>query len=208
MSESVLTAFYEYGLNEGLFELQPIKDLAATACTSLELEVIDFDKTKERVSEKLRLAQQPKSCDALKIIPQNKSILFIEMKSFKKFKRWMLLPKSRDEHESIIVKQIKKYNIAQKIHDSIMILDQIWKWSGVSRGEKLEIQTIILTDIPLLEERNSEALIDFTLLYLADGAISEDLLIQAKILQALENLIDLKEKPLLKTCNELPGMFK
>lgn len=207
MTLSGLQAFYEYAVNEGLFEVKQIKDLPSSACTQLGLEVIDYDKTKERVAAKLKLPEQPKSCDALKISFAQESVVFIEMKSFNDFKTWQLSKKQREEHERIIVAQIEKHNIPKKIEDSIMVLDQIWEWSGIVDQEKINIRTIILTDIPLREERNSEAFIEFTILYLADGTISEDILIQAKILQTLEYQIKLYEKPLLMTCQEIERYF-
>lgn len=204
---NVLQTLYEFGVREGLFEIKLIKELPATACTSLELEVIDFDVAKEKVSQRLGWPEQPKSCDALKFYWEAENLVFIEMKSFQSFKLWQLSRKQRTEHEITIESQIEKYNIPKKIADSLLVINQILQWCSLSDIEKTRVRSIVLTDIPLLADRSAEDFLDFTILYLAEGSISEDVLIQAKLLQAIETSFTVEEKPLLMSCDELALFF-
>ena len=79
--EIVLNKFLELGIDKGYFTIRPLKDIDKSCCQSAEVEVIDFDSVKERlVKDFSAKILTPKSCDALKILPEMNRVDFIEMK--------------------------------------------------------------------------------------------------------------------------------
>jgi hypothetical protein len=74
----------DFGCHSDYFHLKSIGTVAKSCCPDAITEVIDFDKTKDKVCSEAML-QPYKSCDALKILPALKRIDFIEFKSLKPF---------------------------------------------------------------------------------------------------------------------------
>lgn len=87
--------------------------------TESELEVIDFDKVKEKYIENLKLAEPPKSCDSLFFLDSNKKV-FIEFKNGK----------------------VELFNVRKKIYDSILIFSDLTQ-CGISKTRE-EIEYILV----------------------------------------------------------------
>ena len=66
----MLERLIEQGVVKGFFEFNELGKLDKSCCLKSELEVIDFDKTKEKIVAVNQSLQQPKSADALKILPE------------------------------------------------------------------------------------------------------------------------------------------
>lgn len=203
-----LQEIIEYGKRTKLFQLKPLKDIEHTVCTCIEIEVIDFDETKVRYSKLANLHFHPKSCDCLVFDLEKQAAIFIEIKSLEKFKKWHIEKRKRQEHQTLIGKQISKFNLPKKIESSVFILEEIIKMSGVQLPNPLKIESIVLTDMHLLEDIYAEQLIEFTLLYLADETISPDHIIQFHLEHALEMESEITEKPYLMNCDDLEQFLK
>ena len=83
-----LENFLEFGKAHHFFEIKQTGQIEKVCCQDSTTEVIDFDKTKEAIARHHGI-QQPKSCDALKILPEKKTIDFIEFKGLAKFIDWV-----------------------------------------------------------------------------------------------------------------------
>ncbi len=77
-----LNKLFDYGIKNALFEVKKIKDINYSCCKLSNLEVIDFDKTKD-IYCKLNNIIELKSTDCLKFTEN--TIDFIEMKGFKEY---------------------------------------------------------------------------------------------------------------------------
>lgn len=146
----MLTKFFEKGVTLGLFELKSLKDLEGSCASSANVEVIDYDLVKEKVygimnankgSFKFNI---PKSCDALKILPSEHRLDFIEIKGIKTFCEKLEergVPNPHREME----KTVKNFSLHNKIEDSLDLLKLLL------RMDKFEISNtekeIILNEI-------------------------------------------------------------
>jgi len=79
----MLERLMAFGISKNFFDVMPLGELEKSCCSNSKIEVIDYDKTKELVSSIAKI-QQPKSADALKILPDLNRIDFIELKGFVK----------------------------------------------------------------------------------------------------------------------------
>lgn len=192
-----------FGKKQQLFTYKALKDIEHTVCTCIEIEVIDFDETKIKFAKLANLQFQPKSCDCLIFDENDNRAIFIEIKSLEKFKKWHIEKRKRHEHEKVVSKQISKFNLPKKIESSVYILEEIIKMSGAKLPDSLKIESIVLTDMDLLDDLYAEQFIEFTLLYLADETISPDHIIQFQLESVLEMDSDVTEKPYLMNCDEL-----
>jgi len=75
----MLSKIEEFGKNKGFFQYTKIGLLNSTPVQNTKTDVIDFDKTKEILYKGDR--NQPKSCDALKLICEQNRLDFLELKS-------------------------------------------------------------------------------------------------------------------------------
>jgi hypothetical protein len=154
-----LTKLNDYGLENNYFTVCEMKNLDKTCCNTSNIEVIDFDKTKEILCHEQNL-QQYKSCDALKILVDKKRIDFIEMKGLSNYLNPKFPNKNNFDKNSDINTQIKNrvenFNLVQKIDDSLLILKLlIQKQNFVLTNDEKQIfksilkNFIIVTDIDL-----------------------------------------------------------
>ena len=74
--------------------------------------------------------QQPKSADALKILPILKRIDFIELKSFKEFFEHH---KDKPKLDQRLSRQVERFDLETKIHDSLFVMELL------SRDKKLAL---------------------------------------------------------------------
>ena len=75
-----------------LFYCKGYQGYSKSPAKNAQTEVIDFDETKRAVTANLNQSKKGfdefKSCDALKILPKQEVIDFIEFKSFEYFKKY------------------------------------------------------------------------------------------------------------------------
>lgn len=113
------------GISLGIFELKLIKDLPKSSASKANVEVIDYDLVKEKLYREMNgnhfKFNQPKSCDALKIITQENRVDFIEIKGVKAFCD-SLQRKEKCNVDKEIEKQISKFGLEEKIEQSFDIL--------------------------------------------------------------------------------------
>lgn len=163
MLEKLLTS----GINENYFEIKLLGQLEKSCCSHSITEVIDYDKTKESVSAKAGL-QQPKSADALKIIAHSNRIDFIELKGFEHF---ILYHKNSRDFNKTLNEQIKKFNLAEKISDSLFILSFIVNSIKLTKNEKTRYKAaeknfILVVDIDATADPIKDRLISLIFLSL------------------------------------------
>jgi len=113
----MLERLIERGVVKGFFEFNELGRLDKSCCSKSKLEVIDFDKTKATIVAKNKVAQPPKSADALKILPELNCVDFIELKGFKEFIK-------RDKKKDF-KKKVEGFKLDKKIRDSFSILQSI-----------------------------------------------------------------------------------
>lgn len=142
------------GISNAYFSMTTVGKLPTSCCLLSNIEVIDFDKTKDKVTKNFQLISL-KSCDALKIIKQENRIDFIETKGIKNFIKYQINPVLSNEKlvETKSKEQIKDFNFARKITDSKYIIDTIFLSKFVEPNnyqremyDNITINYIILTD--------------------------------------------------------------
>ncbi len=192
----MLDMLIEQGLAKGFFELSELGQLDKSCCLDSTLEVIDFDKTKETVVAINKSLQQPKSTDALKIIPQLNRLDFIELKGFKIF---IQRDKSRN-----FQKKIEDFDLEGKIIDSLFILDCIVKDNSIQfnkvttkKYRRTEKYYFIVVDIEPSKEAIKDRLINLIFLSLK------------KSLNDIENSsLHNLNKPKLLSCNQIDSYYQ
>ena len=105
-----LSKFLQFGIDKGYFQQRKVKDLPKVCCLQSEVEVIDFDKTKECICKEIKI-QSSKSCDALRILPESERMDFIEFKGFRKF-----IGSNSNTNETKIKKHIEKMESTDQSH--------------------------------------------------------------------------------------------
>jgi hypothetical protein len=210
-----LTNFLNIGIEIGYFTLSKIKNLDKTCCTDSDIEVIDFDATKEKIvaSQKLKTI---KSCDALIINAKKERIDFIEMKGFQKM---ILYSKNRANSQDLKVEfeeKVKKFNFIGKIDDSFYILNTLYRLKefDLSDGKSKPLldvkkQLIILTDVS--SKTNAIERIAVDLLFLENFSTP----IETQILNIVSTELDKTHKylahnfqqPILMTCNDIDEYY-
>jgi hypothetical protein len=114
----MLERLISFGEGNGFFTIRALGQLDKSCCLEAQTAVIDFDATKARMAEKCSI-QQPKSADALKILPHLNRIDFIELKGFKQF---VHRQKDMPDIDIKINQQIAKFSLVDKIKDSLFVL--------------------------------------------------------------------------------------
>jgi len=207
----MLQRLIDFGIKENFFNMQPLGTLPKSCCTTSKTLVIDFDKTKEEISEK-RGFQQPKSVDALKILPDLNRIDFIELKGFQSF-----INNSKDcsNINQKITSQIEKFNLPRKIQDSIFILfalinskEFICSKNERSKFDQVIKNYIIVIDIELNKDPMKDRLATLTFL-------SENHNLKNKMLttftQTIDNIpessLENLGKPRIFSCNTIDNYY-
>jgi hypothetical protein len=205
-----LTYLEEKGIEIGYFELMPIKDIAISCCTSATTLVIDFDKTKEKI-----VAAQDwvttKSCDCLKIRPNNHCIDLIEIKGFTKFIEHFKNAKINEK----IDKTVAKYDLQGKIQDSLHLLYTITINKELDRTKddvqffrNTKINYILLTDIDSIN--NGMNYFNLAMYFLATHSNSLENYITLKLETELLNIPNMGSKlntPMQKSCGEIDDFY-
>lgn len=178
--QTFLTRLQDFGREKGYFEFQQIKEPEDTCCPDAEIEVINFDKTKAKIEE-IDLKERvdsvakfnvTKSCDALKFMPIEERLDFIEYKRWQEFIENNLKPiEGKSNRKDLIVGKNQKYDFSSKIYDSIFLLDfltrnHVFNMTKVEKSllPEIPINYIVLVDINLYENPVDFIVITLTLM--------------------------------------------
>ncbi|MDM8548353.1 hypothetical protein QUF61_17825 [Candidatus Venteria ishoeyi] len=191
------------------FVTMPLGELDKSCCPRAQTEVIDFDQTKTLVSRMMK-KPTPKSCDALKILEQR--LDFIEMKGWREF--------IRRNPSSAVPSQITKFNLKQKITDSLGVLKdvitlmQLGDAAQEQYGETVKYYIVVI-DIHL--EDNPLEHLALSLDFLSESStpvrqqiiqgLSEELGKLPEQLTATSELSANLHQPLLKSCDDIDAYY-
>jgi hypothetical protein len=218
--EEFLNRLLDFGLKNKYFEYQLIKDPEDTCCSDVEIEVIDYDKTKAKIEEfslKESSFNVTKSCDALKIMPNEGRIDFIEYKRWQAFidNELQSIHTGNDRRERIVEK-INKFDFGSKIHDSLFLLTFFTKnrQFKLTKEEKrllsqIPINYIILIDINLQENPLDFIAAAFTVLGTSSSNIDSE--VSNEIKKELDS-IDIGsqwniQRPMHKNCESIVTFY-
>ena len=143
-----------------------------------------------------------------------KRLDFIEFKSFKKFVQYLPSNISTVQIEQKIDKQIEKFDLATKLHDSYFILYLVLtKNSDIKKEDKpfyrsVEKNYIILVDT-VLEEQGIQNLA-LTLEFLSETSTPIETQIAAKLAIEIDKLSEpfTFNKPILKSCKTIDCFYE
>jgi len=198
----------EFGISKNYFKKLQIKNIDKSCC-SLDFEIIDFDKTKDKICKEN--SQVPrKSCDGLCL---KNSIDFIEFKSLnhffnKEFKFKLQSNKLNKAESEIIEEKVKKFNFQKKIRDSIWLLDYIVNHQELQLSNSEQEKFYQKTPNYFIVKDNYQPLINIMEQFniLANNKHNKlsnretmDILIEKE----LDNITVVLNKPRLIDCNDL-----
>lgn len=218
--EEFLNRLLDFGLKNKYFEYQLIKDPEDTCCSTVEIQVIDYDKTKAKIEEislKESSFHSTKSCDALKFMPNEGRIDFIEYKRWQAFidNQLQSIHTGNDRIERIVEK-INKFDFGSKIHDSLFLFEFLTKIGQfqMTKEEKrllsqIPINYIILVDINLQENPLDFIAAAFTVLGTSSSNI--DFEVSNEIKKELDS-IDIGsqwniQRPMHKNCESIVTFY-
>jgi hypothetical protein len=207
-----LTYFEAKGIEKGYFELKEIRFLGKTCCFNATTEVIDFDKTKEKL-EKSDNLNTPSSCDGLKIRPDKNCIDLIEIKGLIKFFEWF--KEGSEQLEKSIDEKIEKFDLHKKIEDSLHLLETVVRKNEFGKTDEdtqffrnTKINYILLTDIESKNQAFEDIAYNFMFYGLDSNSIANH--VKSKFnaeLDAIPNINYKLNKPMLKTCSEIDAYY-
>jgi hypothetical protein len=199
-----------FGIEKGFFEEKPLGELEKSCCPCAKTVVIDFDKAKEKILKETS-CQQPKSADAIKILPHLSRIDFIEMKGWEQF---IIRNQDKKNFSEETENHIDNLRLSTKIRDSlntlwIFVKDKNLRCSNLefSQYEQAEKNYFVVVDIDLYQDPMKDRAV-------ALGFLSQNLTKQ-KVLNALKkdvdgiaesNLENLK-KPRILNCREIDKFY-
>lgn len=211
-----LTYLEQRGIEKGYFELYEIRNIGSTCCQNATTQVIDFDATKEKIVEANKW-KSVKSCDCLKIRPDEGCIDLIEMKSFKQIINNYFRDKRNDGKrvDKVINDKIVGFNFVKKIENSMTILDNVTlkkEFDQTLEDDKFyretKIDYIVLTDIDTINDSINSIVLN--VIFLAEYSVSIEDYISTKLdneLNAIPNISHKLNKPMLKTCSEIDAYY-
>lgn len=199
-----------FGIEKGFFEEKSLGELEKSCCPCAKTVVIDFDKAKEKILKETS-CQQPKSADAIKILPHLSRIDFIEMKGWEQF---IIRTQGKNNFSKETENHIDNLRLSTKIRDSlntlwIFVKNKNLRCSNLefSQYEQAEKNYFVVVDIDLYQDPIKDRAI-------ALGFLSQNLTKQ-KVLNALKkdvdgipesNLENLK-KPRILNCREIDEFY-
>jgi len=199
-----------FGIEKGFFEEKSLGELEKSCCPCAKTVVIDFDKAKEKILKETS-CQQPKSADAIKILPHLSRIDFIEMKGWEQF---IIRTQDKNNFSKETENHIDNLRLSTKIRDSlntlwIFVKNKNLRCSNLefSQYEQAEKNYFVVVDIDLYQDPIKDRAI-------ALGFLSQNLTKQ-KVLNALKkdvdgipesNLENLK-KPRILNCREIDEFY-
>jgi len=205
--EAFLNELVKYGEDEDLFLEMPMKDVPKSCCGNASTEVYDFDKCKEQVTKKHRI-DEPRSCDALKILSEKGTIDFIEFKGWKQF---IEQQPSEQKAQRQVEKKVNEFS--EKISDSLLVLSLIVLSSDFNpinikkkRAYKnAQKRFILVVDIEEHKNNPLEAL-TATLGVLESASSTLELIHDRVEVIGADDLIN-RQRPLLKTCSTIDKFY-
>ena len=208
--EAFLTHFEQKGIETGYFEVVKIKKIDKTCCHNATTEVIDFDKTKEKLVDAAKLITT-KSCDCLKIRPKNQSIDLIEMKGFGAVLDYF----KGDKIDEEINQKVENFDLREKIEDSLSLLDFLVRKKEFERTsddakfyQETQLNFIVLTDTDSLTGINYFASVSY---FLSNYSNSIENYIDNQLNTELSKIPQINHKlnkPTLKTCGEIDAYLR
>ena len=211
--EDFLQRLLDFGYDSDYFHQKSIGTIDKNCCPNATTQVIDFDETKDKVCSEAKL-QPYKSCDALKILPDLKSLYFIEFKGLKQFAHYVDSKIAPSLQEQKIAQQIEKFDLETKLHDSYIVLYFVLtKNSSLKKTDKrcyrfVEKNYIILVDTAV-EEQGIQNLA-LTLEFLSETSSPLEKKIATKLAVEIDELSDLPfkiNKPMLKSCKTIDSFL-
>ncbi|MEI2664062.1 hypothetical protein [Rossellomorea sp. LJF3] len=212
----MLQRLLDHGINNSYFKIKPIKDIEKSCCQVSITEVIDYDDTKRYMIDTLNQSsitfQDPKSCDALKIIPASDRIDFIEFKGLDLFIN--NLSGTEVQVERQLTKQVNKFDFETKIKDSLFILDLITKIGSLEMTKKerdyfkeISKNYIIMVDVEI--EKDPMKNMAFNLMYLSETSNFKEKLITyiQDTLTGIKERIEIN-KPILLSNKRIDSYYK
>lgn len=208
----MLAKLADFGKANGFFTLKPLGQLEKSCCPYAQTEVIDFDEAKAKVAENHNM-QQPKSADALKLLPHLNRLDFIELKGFQEFIRRQY---QSSDIDGKIQQQIAKFALADKIHDSLLILSLLTKHKDFSctRADQQQYRSaekhyLIVVDIDLPHNPMQARAIGLT--FLSDTSNVQQKIAQ-RLQQALTDMpgssLENLQTPKLFSCKTLDAHYQ
>jgi hypothetical protein len=145
-----LNKLNNFGIDNDYFELKKIGNLDKSCCQNSTLDVIDFDKAKDKICQKANIPSL-KSCDAIKFILENERIDFIELKGLSMYLNYggrTNFDPNLDTN-SQITNKITGFEINRKIEESLSILKKIMEeYNGNEETLRSVLKNfLIVTDI-------------------------------------------------------------
>lgn len=208
--EDYLIHLENKGVEKGYFELKKIKNIEKSCCSTSETEVIDFDKTKDKLTASGGLVTT-KSCDCIKICPTKQSIDLIEMKGFVPFVE--NFKKKRIDLE--VNKKIAKFDFTKKIEDSLVMLDILVRKTEFEKTlqddvffRETKINYIVLTDVDSIHESFNYIALNF--IFYAEYSDSMKNYLVSELNKELIKIPSINHKlnsPMLKTCSEIDDYY-
>jgi len=212
----MLKTLLENGKKIGLFEIKKLEELDTQNRISSKVEVIDFDAVKDNIFKVFNEHEYGfnslKSCDAVKIIPHENRLDFIEIKGIGEFcERNSELEISATIDK--IDKQIEKFNLPNKIFHSLSVLSIIFqiRQIGLTNDQKESFFDEIASDfiVVLDSEIEQDSIQSFgaMLEFLAETSnIKREYILRLE--QAIAGISILKiKKPLLKYHSEIDNHY-
>ena len=209
--EDYLLYLENKGIEKGYFEMQAIKDIGKSCCLEATTQVIDFDKTKEKLVAQSKLVTT-KSCDCLKIRADKQCLDLIEMKGFAESIKYYK-GKKIDEK---LTENVKKFDLEKKIEDSLHLLETLVRKEEFQRNSadaqffrETKINYIVLTDVDRLYEAGF-SYFSFVMYFLSEHSDTIENHITSELNKELSKIPNLSHKlnePMLKTCGEIDAYY-
>ncbi len=212
----MLEKLLNFGIDNDYFKIKEIGQINKSCCKSLSVEVIDFDEVKKKISKEKDM-QEPKSCDALKILINSDKLDFIEFKGFEEFINRELIKENDEIQDNKISEKIEEFKFNRKIEDSFFILKYIlmnkkFEYSNKERDffdDKVQKNYYILTDLNM--DENPLEIFNLNLELLSEIHQNKD--IHKKIsISIKDNLSKIKNDylinpPKLLTCESIKSIY-
>ena len=200
----MLQRIESFGQEHGYFIFDALTNVSDKTCICNDVELIDFDKTKEKIIEEANQNKRS-SCDGLNL---KESINFIEFKSFKNVKTKFHETENIEKKESKFINKTK-VSLPDKIESSIWMFEYLLghKNFSATKNEKSEYRNMkknyyLVVDVDLTENSKDTFVAKLNGLTLPTS-LYDNLIIQVKsVLEEVHQYIKIN-KPKLISCKEL-----
>ncbi len=209
----MLARLIAFGEDKGFFTVKALGQLDKSCCPKAQTAVIDFDGTKARMTETAPL-HQPKSADALKILPQLNRVDFIELKGFEQFVHHQ---KDALDIDTKINRQIEKFCLADKIKDSLFVLAFLIKLKEFrctiqenQQYRQASKNYLVVVDIDLYDNPMKDRLV--TLDFLSENTSHIKDKIARQLQQAVDDIpassLENLQAPKLLSCKKIDAYYQ